>query len=133
MEASSSHESVDEGRQSNLPSVDEIRSRALSLLGKRPCLWQIRICRALLEGSRDVISIAGTGMGKTLTFWLPLLFRPYGIQIVVTPLNILGQQNVDTLAKVGVHGIFISARTASKKNFDVRNPVYRSNVIYSHS
>lgn len=54
-------------------------------------------------------------MGKTLTFWLPLLSCPYGIQTVVTPLNILGQQNVDTLSKFGVHGVFVSAKTASKK------------------
>lgn len=74
----------------------------------------------MLEGKRDIISIAGTGAGKTLTFWLPLLFRPNGIQIVVTPLNILGQQNIDTLSKVGVEGIFISAKTASAKSFSVR-------------
>jgi hypothetical protein len=60
-------------------------------------------------------------MGKTLTFWLPLLSCPYGIQIVVTPLNILGQQNVDTLSKFSVHGVFVSAKTASKEFFDVRN------------
>ncbi len=73
----------------------------------------------MLEGKHDIISIAGTGAGKTLTFWLPLLFRPDGIQIVVTLLNILGQQNVDTLLKVGVEGIFISAKTASAKKFSV--------------
>ena len=33
---------------------------------------------------RDTICIAGTDMGKTVLFWLPLLFRPTGIQIVVT-------------------------------------------------
>jgi superfamily II DNA helicase RecQ len=59
------------------------------------------------------------GAGKTLTFWMPLLFRPNGIQIVVTPLNILGQQNINTLVKAGVKGIFISAKTATKRNFEV--------------
>ena len=98
----------------SIPSINDIRHKAFDVLGKRPCLWQAKVCQAVLEGNRDVISIAGTGMGKTLTFWLPLLFRPKGIQIVVTPLNILGQQNVETLGKVGIQGIFLSADAARK-------------------
>lgn len=97
----------------SIPSIDLIRHKAFDVLGKRPCLWQANICQVLLEGNRDVISIAGTGMGKTLTFWLPLLFRPDGVQIVVTPLNILGQQNVETLGKARIQAIFLSADTAS--------------------
>lgn len=97
---------------SRVPSIDEIRSRTLETFGKRPCLWQAHICEAILNGDRVIISIAGTGMGKTLTFWMPLLFRPLGIFLVVTPLNILGKHNVATLEKAGIEGIFISARTA---------------------
>ena len=44
-------------------------------------------------------------MGKTLCFWLPLLFRPNGIQIVVTPLNLLGKQNAASLTKAGISAI----------------------------
>ncbi|KIL58400.1 hypothetical protein M378DRAFT_86566, partial [Amanita muscaria Koide BX008] len=84
---------------STIPSDDQIRTKAMAVLGKRPCQWQINVCKASLKGDQDVISVSATGTGKTLTFWLPLLFRPQGIQIVVTPLNILGQQNVDTLSK----------------------------------
>ena len=58
-------------------------------------------------------------MGKTLMFWLPLLFLPNGVQIVVTPLNILGQQNVETLRKVGVEGIFIPSSDATCMNYQV--------------
>ena len=61
----------------------------------------------------------GTGMGKTMTFWMPLLFRPQGIQLVVTPLNILGEQNTMILDRLGIEGIFISAATASEHNFQV--------------
>ncbi|KAF8983251.1 hypothetical protein BDQ17DRAFT_1261558, partial [Cyathus striatus] len=61
----------------------------------------------------DVISIAGTGMGKMLTFWMPLLFCPTGsMQIIVTPLNILGKQNIKSLRKAGMKGIFIGKDTA---------------------
>ncbi|KAF9228306.1 hypothetical protein BS17DRAFT_691999 [Gyrodon lividus] len=56
-------------------------------------------------------------MGKTLTFWLPLLFCPEGIQIVVTPLNQLGEQNVDSLCKAGIHSITINAEMATLDNF----------------
>jgi len=38
---------------------------------------------------------------------MPLLFRADGIQIVVTPLNILGTQNEQELAKFGVRAIVI--------------------------
>jgi len=59
-------------------------------------------------------------MGKTLTFWMPLLFRPEGIQIVVTPLNLLGKQNATSLAKAGIGAIAISSETATPANFQVR-------------
>ncbi|KAI0738168.1 hypothetical protein C8Q80DRAFT_1060062, partial [Daedaleopsis nitida] len=57
-----------------------------------PYLWQCHAAIALLKGDRDVVCISGTGSGKTLTFWIPLLFRPNGIQVIITPLNILGTQ-----------------------------------------
>ncbi|KAG1741906.1 uncharacterized protein EDB91DRAFT_1034681, partial [Suillus paluster] len=63
-----------------------------------PCLWQIEVVHTILRGDKDVISIAATGSGKTLTFWMPLLFRPQDMQIVVAPLNLLGTQNVNNLA-----------------------------------
>ncbi|KAF8214748.1 P-loop containing nucleoside triphosphate hydrolase protein, partial [Mycena galopus ATCC 62051] len=81
------------------------------------CLWQIKIVRAILKHDRDVASIAATGSGKTLTFWMPLLFVPEGIQIIVTPLNILGKQNVDSLAKAGISAITITGETATPENF----------------
>ncbi|KAJ7037743.1 P-loop containing nucleoside triphosphate hydrolase protein, partial [Mycena alexandri] len=83
----------------------------------RPCLWQLKVVRAILKRDKDVASIAATGSGKTLTFWMPLLFVPDGIQIVITPLNILGKQNVDSLAKVGISAITITAETATPENF----------------
>ena len=103
----------------SIPSFNYIRSQTLQTFGKPPCAWQVHICEQVLHGDRDIISIAGTGMGKTLTFWMPLLFRPRGIQIVVTPLNILGEQNTAILAKLNVEAIFISAKTATEQNFQV--------------
>ena len=103
-----------------LPSISQIRDHTQEVFGVRACLWQIQVVEAILKRNRDVVSIAGTGMGKTLTFWMPLLFRPPGsIQIVVTPLNILGKQNIEKLWKAGFKGVFISADTATAENFRV--------------
>ena len=64
------------------------------------------------------------GMGKTLTFWMPLLFFPAGhIQVVVTPLNLLGRQNVELLEKAGMKAVFIGADTATSENFLVSQPL----------
>lgn len=72
---------------------------------------------ALLKGDDDIICISGTGSGKTLTFWMPLLFHPSGIQVIVTPLNILGTQNKKQLLDVGIEAVVISGDTASPENF----------------
>ncbi|KAJ7626573.1 P-loop containing nucleoside triphosphate hydrolase protein [Mycena polygramma] len=97
--------------------LSEIRDKVEAVFGYRPCLWQLKVVRAILKRDKDVASIAATGSGKTLTFWMPLLFIPTGIQIVITPLNILGKQNVDSLAKVGISAITITAETATEENF----------------
>jgi superfamily II DNA helicase RecQ len=58
-------------------------------------------------------------MGKTLTFWIPLLFCPNGIQIIVTPLNQLGKQQIEDLKSMGMPAIAINAETANKENYKV--------------
>ncbi|KAJ7677684.1 P-loop containing nucleoside triphosphate hydrolase protein [Mycena polygramma] len=104
----------------------EIRAEAIRILGYQPCLWQIRVVEAILKRDGDVVCIAATGSGKTLTFWLPLLFRPTGIQLVISPLNILGEQNVKQLADMGLKGINITAETANADNFrDIEEGKYR--------
>ena len=97
----------------------EITAKTLAVLGRSPCLWQCQVAQALLRGNKDVVCISGTGSGKTLTFWMPLLFRPEGIQIVITPLNLLGSQNTTELEKFGIRGIALSGKTATRRNFEV--------------
>ena len=100
--------------------LSQIRDKVEACFGYRPCLWQIRVVQALLKNDKDVVSISATGSGKTLTFWMPLVFVPDAIQIVVTPLNILGKQNVEMLANVGIKAISITAESATAENFQVR-------------
>ncbi|KAF9804519.1 hypothetical protein IEO21_09343 [Rhodonia placenta] len=83
----------------SLPSIEDIRKKTFAKLGRDPCKWQAEVAREILKGKSDVVCVAPTGAGKTLTFWMPLLFRTDGIQIVVTPLNILGVQNQKELTK----------------------------------
>ncbi|KAJ7309422.1 P-loop containing nucleoside triphosphate hydrolase protein [Mycena albidolilacea] len=107
-------------------SLAEIRAKAVEHLGHQPCLWQIKVVEAILKRDGDVICVSATGSGKTITFWLPLLFRPEGIQLVITPLNILGDQNVAQLAKMGIKGISITSETATYQNFlDIEDGKYR--------
>jgi superfamily II DNA helicase RecQ len=77
------------------------------------------VVEAVLKHNKDIIAIAATGSGKTLTFWMPLLFKKNGIHIVVTPLNILGKQNVNNLAKLGIQGITVTAENATTQTFKV--------------
>ncbi|KAG2064802.1 hypothetical protein BDR04DRAFT_1034384 [Suillus decipiens] len=101
-----------------IPSLSQIQSVTQEKFGVRACLWQLKVAEALLKGDCDVLCTAGMGMGKTLAFWMPLLFCQ-GIQIVITPLNMLSKQNAMSLAKAGIKAISISSETATPVNFAV--------------
>ncbi|TFK73673.1 P-loop containing nucleoside triphosphate hydrolase protein [Pluteus cervinus] len=104
-----------------MPSFSEIRVKVHNVFGVRPCLWQVKVIQAILEKKQDVLVVAGTGMGKTLTFLAPAVFRPKGfIQLVVAPLNMLGEQQVTSLGKAKLDAIFIGADTATDENFLVK-------------
>ena len=102
-----------------LPSHNEIRQKTFEQFGFVPCLWQIRVVEAILKHDHDVLSIAATGSGKTLTFWMPLLFHERGIQIVISPLNLLGKQNVDDLTAKYINAIAVTAKNATSQTFQV--------------
>ncbi|KAF8421869.1 P-loop containing nucleoside triphosphate hydrolase protein, partial [Boletus edulis BED1] len=114
----------------SIPPFSIIRRRTQEVFNVQPCLWQMKVVEAILHRERDVLCIAGTGMGKTLTFWMPLLFRPEGIQIVVTPLNLLGKQNIVALTRAHIPAISINSETATATNFHaILKLKYRAIVI----
>jgi superfamily II DNA helicase RecQ len=105
-----------------VPSLKQLQTHAQEVFGVRPCLWQVKVIQAILQGDKDIVTIAGTGMGKTLTFWMPLLFQPLGsIQIVVTPLNLIGRQKILSLEWAGICVICIFGDSATAENFQVRS------------
>jgi hypothetical protein len=61
-------------------SNEEVQEQVHAVFGYRPCLWQICVVCAILNGE-DVITIAPTGSRKSLTYWMPLLFIKFGSSI----------------------------------------------------
>lgn len=109
-----------------MPDSDEDVQRDVEkVFGFKPCLWQIRVVRAVLAGE-DVITIAPTGSGKSLTYWIPLLYIKHGITVVVTPLKLLGTQFVETLRDNGICAVSITAANATNELFEVRNLLINS-------
>ena len=102
--------------------VTKIRNIVEDKFDKRPCWLQIQIALALYAG-KDVIACAATGAGKTLSFWIPLLMALEDgrdrMSIVVTPLNLLGKQNVKDLEKAGLTAIAVSGENVNADTFMV--------------
>ncbi|KAH7917043.1 P-loop containing nucleoside triphosphate hydrolase protein [Leucogyrophana mollusca] len=122
--------STSQHNRSTVPSLSNIRDKTQTVFGRRPCLWQAKVAQAFLSRDRDILCIAGTGQGKTLSFWMPLLFKENSIQIVVTPLNLLGKQNVESLQKAGISAISIHSETATPQNFRaIENLEYRVVIV----
>lgn len=92
--------------------------------GKRPCWFQIQVAQALYLRQKDVVGISATGSGKTLSFWIPLIMALEEgkdvTTIVVTPLNLLGKQNVADLEGAGISAVAISAENANTEIFKVQ-------------
>ena len=100
----------------------KIRDLVQTTFGKRPCWFQIKVAQALYAG-KDVIGCAPTGAGKTLSFWIPLLMAlkegEDKMTFVVTPLNLLGKQNQDSLEKAGLPALAVSKANANSGTWKV--------------
>ncbi|KAF7986896.1 hypothetical protein HWV62_12661 [Athelia sp. TMB] len=97
---------------------EQVCEDVAQIFGYKPCLWQIRVVRAILEED-DAITIAPTGAGKSLTFWLVLLYIKYGISVLVTPLKLLGAQFADALEDNMISVVNITASNATNELFEV--------------
>ena len=50
-----------------------------------------------------------SGSGKSLIYWMALLFIKHGIVVLVTPLKLLGEQFVSVLDKNELTAVFIES------------------------
>ena len=101
-----------------VPSINDLRMEVQSAYGIVPCMFQARDAISQLK-QKDCIMISPTGSGKTLTFWIPLLFNNNGIIIIITALNILGDKNVDEHLRLGIRAANISGALATDDLFKV--------------
>src|ERR1700686_4756438 len=62
---------------------------------------------AQMEG-RDVLAVAPTGSGKSLSYWVPAILGD-GLTVVVSPLIALMKDQVDRLVAHGVRAAFINS------------------------
>ena len=106
-----------------IPSLTELRTVVQEKFNIQPCIFQAHAALAQLE-QKDCVTISPTGSGKTLTFWIPLLFNNGGIIIIVTALNILGDKNVAELEKLDISATNITGDSATDELFKVQLPTF---------
>ena len=99
-------------------SDEEVQRLVEERTGIWPCLWQIKVVWMILE-QWDVIEIAATGSGKSLPYWMALLFIKHGIVVLVTPLKLLGQQFVRVLEKNELTAVSMTASNSNNELFKV--------------
>ena len=74
---------------------------------------QAEVVDAQMHG-RDVLAVAPTGSGKSLSYWVPAILGD-GLTIVVSPLIALMKDQVDRLVAHGVHAAFINSTLSSSE------------------
>jgi superfamily II DNA helicase RecQ len=86
--------------------------------GVMPFAFQIRCAEALLR-KRDVLCIAGTGTGKTLTFVIPCFVCPETIVWIVSPLNFIENQQCAQFLEWGLRAVSVNASTITPQLLEV--------------
>lgn len=97
---------------------------------KRACWYQIKTAEGLYA-KKDVVGKAPTGAGKTLSFFGGLVMameeESDGEQmvIIVSPLNLLSQQNVEMLQTAKLSAIALTAENNNEGTLQVRLMIAR--------
>src|SRR5579864_7028167 len=77
---------------------------------------QAEVVGAMLAG-RDVLSVAPTGSGKSISYWVPAVVGG-GLTMVVSPLIALMKDQVDRLTERGVAATFINSSLERPEQVD---------------
>jgi superfamily II DNA helicase RecQ len=100
------------------PTLEAMHEAVKNQFGFFLCTWQLEAALTQLKRN-NLITLAPTGSGKTLTFWIPLLFNEEGIIIVVTPLVVLGDKNIAELSDVSIPTINLTTESVLDDTFKV--------------
>jgi ATP-dependent DNA helicase RecQ len=85
--------------------AEQVLREVFGLEAFRP--GQAKVVAAML-GGRDVLSVAPTGSGKSISYWVPAVVEG-GLTMVVSPLIALMKDQVDRLVSHGVAATFINS------------------------
>ena len=77
---------------------------------------QAEVVDAQMQG-RDVLAVAPTGSGKSVSYWVPAILGD-GLTVVVSPLIALMKDQVDRLVAHGVRAAFINSTLSSNEQRD---------------
>ena len=90
-----------------LATVKDIQDDSEQTLHLRACVWQCKIALELLLRTKHYASTAATGSGKTLVFWLPMMYET-GVTIIIVPLKILGEQLAKESSQAGFEAVNVT-------------------------
>jgi superfamily II DNA helicase RecQ len=116
---------------------DTLREVVFKTFGKRPCKLQMDIARAV-HSRKDVLAIAPTGAGKSLTMYMPFLMAceegaTDSLVIIASPLNNLAAQVVSDIENVlipGVCALAFNGKNRSNDLYEVRPPLLSYTLLY---
>jgi superfamily II DNA or RNA helicase len=110
----------------------EICSSTWSIFHVAPCKFQVQVCDHQLQG-KDVILVAPTGVGKSLTFMMPFIWLRDSVSILICPIQLLGAQHASHpgLQALGIRAINLTSETASDQVFKVRGLQYSIYTAFS--
>jgi len=94
--------------------AEQVLREVFGLSAFRP--GQAEVVEAMLAG-RDVLSVAPTGSGKSISYWVPALVDG-GMTMVVSPLIALMKDQVDRLVARGVAATFINSSVERSEQGD---------------
>ena len=115
-----------------MPESDEdVQNKVSSKTGIQPCLWQFAVVCLILE-QWDVITVAETGSGKSLTYWMALLYIKYVIVLLVTRLK-LPLNTVEWLSSLSMVRILSSNRLSIANCVAVFHCLFSSYIPKTHT
>ncbi|KAF7966472.1 hypothetical protein HWV62_38172 [Athelia sp. TMB] len=101
---------------------EKVREVIRKRFDKRACWYQVKTALALYA-KKDVVGKAPTGSGKTLSFFVGLVMameeepEEENMIFIVSPLNLLSKQNVETLNAAGLPAISLTSENNNVGTF----------------